>query len=338
MRPTFRLLANGSDITHLLSDRLLSLVLTDKPGLESDTFELVLDDRDGAIALPARGAWLDLFLGYAGEELAPMGRYRVDALRFDGPPRRLTLSGRAGDMHGEGKSTRCAAWENARLARIVFDLAARNHWSARCPVQVNVARAEQLNESDFNFITRLARQHDCTAKLADGLLLVLPRQAGESASGRAIAPLELMPGDVGSFDLRLDDRTVYRRVKTCYQDPASGAMRQVALENPKAPEDVSAEFIDRHPYPDRGAAEQAARARLADFNRGSAFVRLQMPGRSDLFAERSVRLSGFKDGLDGEFLTDSVEQRLDAGGWSTTITCNGGAQGKADAVSGKGRS
>ena len=202
MRPTFRLLANGSDITHLLSDRLLSLVLTDKPGLESDTFELVLDDRDGAIALPARGAWLDLFLGYAGEELAPMGRYRVDALRFDGPPRRLTLSGRAGDMHGEGKSTRCAAWENASLARIVFDLAARNHWSARCPVQVNVARAEQLNESDFNFITRLARQHDCTAKLADGLLLVLPRQAGESASGRAIAPLELMPGDVGSFDLR----------------------------------------------------------------------------------------------------------------------------------------
>lgn len=54
-------------------------------------------------------------------------------------------------------------------------------------------------------------------------------------------------------------------------------------------------------------AEQAAKARLASFSRSSASVRLELPGRGDLFAERSLLLQGFKAGIDGEFLIDSVE-------------------------------
>ena len=43
-------------------------------------------------------------------------------------------------------------------------MAARKGWSPICPVTTTVPRADQLSESDFNFITRLARQYDCTAK------------------------------------------------------------------------------------------------------------------------------------------------------------------------------
>ncbi|MNW10338.1 phage late control protein GPD [compost metagenome] len=56
-----------------------------------------------------------------------------------------------------------------------------------------------------------------------------------------------------------------------------------------------------------------------------------MPGRTDIFAERSINAQGFKDGLDGEYLTDSVEQVYTQSGWSTTVECNGGKQGKAKA-------
>ena len=56
-----------------------------------------------------------------------------------------------------------------------------------------------------------------------------------------------------------------------------------------------------------------------------------MLGCSDLFAELSINAQGFKTGLDGEYLVDSVEQVFTQSGWTTTVECNGGKQGKAKA-------
>jgi hypothetical protein len=60
-----------------------------------------------------------------------------------------------------------------------------------------------------------------------------------------------------------------------------------------------------------------------------------MPGRTDLFCERLIDIQGFKAGLDGEYLIESVEQSFTGSGWSTTVECNGGKQGKARAKGGK---
>ena len=63
MTPRFRVVADGKDITALINDRLLLLKTTDKPGMESDDFELRIDDRDSAVALPKRGAGVEIYLG-----------------------------------------------------------------------------------------------------------------------------------------------------------------------------------------------------------------------------------------------------------------------------------
>ncbi len=56
-------------------------------------------------------------------------------------------------------------------------------------------------------------------------------------------------------------------------------------------------------------------------------------GRTDLFAERQINAQAFKEGLDGEYLVDSVEQLFTQAGWSTTVSCNAGKKGKANAAS-----
>ena len=78
MTPVFRIVADGKNITALINDRLLTLRTSDKPGMESDEFELRIDDRDGAVALPSRGASIEVFMGYAGQSLTRLGRYMVD--------------------------------------------------------------------------------------------------------------------------------------------------------------------------------------------------------------------------------------------------------------------
>lgn len=50
MRAIFQVIANAQDITDLLKDRLISLQLTDRAGLQSDECEIRLDDRGDRIA------------------------------------------------------------------------------------------------------------------------------------------------------------------------------------------------------------------------------------------------------------------------------------------------
>ncbi|AZC31523.1 Phage tail protein D [Pseudomonas chlororaphis subsp. piscium] len=338
MQPTFRIVADGADITALINDRLLLLRTTDKPGMDSDEFELRIDDRDAAVALPARGARIEVYLGYGVQAQARLGQYTVDEIEVSAPPRTMVIRGKASDMRGSGKTTRSGSWEGVPLSQIVRDVAARNGWAPACPVQTKVDRVDQRNESDFNFITRLAKQYDCTAKVADGKLLVLPREASQSASGKAIEVVTITPADVSRWQFRLGDRSAQKSVKTQYQDKKTGKLVVVELGNDDAPSGLPGVHTDRHIYPNKSAAEQAAKAKLAAFNRTTASVRLQMPGRTDLFAERLINAQGFKLGLDGQYLVDSVEQTFDASGWSTAVECNGGKKGKAKAKGKKKKS
>ncbi|WP_030128498.1 phage late control D family protein [Pseudomonas sp. QTF5] len=331
MTPMFRIVADGSDITRLINDRLLLLRTSDKPGMESDEFELRIDDRDGAVALPERGASIEVYLGYAGQDLARQGRYTVDEVELSGPPDTLVIRGKASDMRGSGKTTRSGSWENVSLAQIVSTIARRNGWEPACRVATVVPRADQLNESDFNFVTRLARQYDCTAKVADDKLLVMPRQGGQRASGKAFGVVTIGRSDVSRWQFRLGDRSTHKAVSAKYQDKQTGKLAVVTLDNEGAPDGLPPVHTDRHIHPHKTAAEQAARARLAAFNRSTAAVRLEMVGRTDLFAERLINAQGFKVGLDGEYLVDSVEQVFTQSGWDTTVECNGGKQGKAKA-------
>ncbi|WP_411386988.1 phage late control D family protein [Pseudomonas sp. MPB03] len=331
MKPTFRIVADGKDITALINDRLLSLRTSDKPGMDSDDFELRIDDRDQAVALPTRGAGIEVYLGYTGQALTRLGRYTVDEIELSGPPDTLVIRGKASDMRGSGKTVRSGSWENVPLQHIVRDVAARNGWQPVCPVQTKVPRVDQLNESDYNFITRLAKQYDCTAKLADGKLLVMPRQGGQTASGKNLSPVVLRRADLSRYQFRLGDRNTQKAVRTKHQDKKSGALKVVELNNDDLPNGLPAVHTDRHIYPNKPAAEQAAKARLAAFNRSSAGVRLEMAGRTDVFAERSIIVQGIKPGLDGEYLAEAVEQLFTSSGWTTTVECNGGKKGKANA-------
>ncbi|MDE4537663.1 late control protein [Pseudomonas sp. ITEM 17296] len=332
MKPQFRIVADGTDITRLINDRLLMLRTLDKPGMESDEFELRIDDRDQAVSLPSRGAKIEVFLGYDGAQLTRINSYTVDEIELTGPPDTMVIRGKASDMRGSGKTTRNGSFEGKTLAEIVATVARRNGWIPACDVQTVVGRADQLGESDYNFITRIARLYDCTAKVASGKLIVLKRQAGVTASGKTLPAVTIRRADVSRYSFRVGDRSTHKSVKTTHHNAKTGTLDVIELKNDDAPDGLPPVHTDRHIHPNKNAAEQAAKARLAAFNRSTAGVRLEMPGGVDLFAERQINAQDFKDGFDGEYLVDSVEQVFTQAGWSTTVECNGGKKGKAKAA------
>lgn len=60
-----------------------------------------------------------------------------------------------------------------------------------------------------------------------------------------------------------------------------------------------------------------------------------MRGRTDIAAEKSVKLKGFKQEADGEFLVESVKHTYAGRSWETSVELNAGNKGKAKAGHGK---
>lgn len=92
--PAFMLKLDNEDITQDFSDRLISLTMTDNRGFEADQLDIELDDTDGQIAMPPRGATLTLWLGWQGAALIKRdvhGRRN----RAQGAPDTLTIRGEA---------------------------------------------------------------------------------------------------------------------------------------------------------------------------------------------------------------------------------------------------
>lgn len=96
--PAFTVVVDGVDVTKKSRSRLISLSLTDNREAEADTLELILDDTDGELDLPRRGALIHLAIGWQGKPLISKGAYTVDEITHSGAPDQLTITARSADF------------------------------------------------------------------------------------------------------------------------------------------------------------------------------------------------------------------------------------------------
>ncbi|WP_186044314.1 phage late control D family protein [Burkholderia gladioli] len=329
MEAIFQIIANGDDVTKVIQDRVMEIRTVDKPGLDADECTITLDDRDGRIRFPPKGATVKVSLGWEGQGLSMLGEYAVDEVGLRGPPASVVFRGKPANMRATSKTQRYGSWSNVRLADIVGDVARRNKWAAACDVDVVVPRVDQFGESDLHFVTRLARQYGATATVKAGKLIVLPRGGGKSASGKPLPVVTLTPELLLDYDINFPDRASFAAVRTKVHDRKTGKKIDLTIPNPDAPQGAAAVHTERHAFASPQAARAAATSRLETLNRHTSTSRLTMRGRADLSAEKTIALKGFKEGVDGEFLIEAVEHTFASRGWITVVTLNGGNKGKA---------
>ncbi|KAF1366936.1 phage protein D [Yokenella regensburgei] len=157
--PAFILELNDKDITHNFYDRLISLTMTDNRGFEADLLDIALDDIDGQIELPQRGAVLTLYLGWKDSALLKMGVFTVDEIQHSGAPDTLTIRARSADFRGSLNSRREESWHDTTLGELVDAIARRNKLTASvaAPLQkIPIPHIDQSQESDAAFLSRLA--------------------------------------------------------------------------------------------------------------------------------------------------------------------------------------
>lgn len=226
----YQVRVDGTDITDRLQGRLISWTLTDNRGFEVDQLDLSIDDADGQLAFPARGAEIRFSIGWTDTGLADKGSFTVDEIEHSGAPDVLTIRARSADMRGGLTTQRERSWHGQTLGVIVRTIADE---VGLIPVvagslaELVLAHVDQTNESAANLLTRLARMHDAIATVKDGKLLLFPAAGGVTASGLPLPTVSITRGAGDSHRFSLADRETFTHVRATWNDIGAGTKGEV---------------------------------------------------------------------------------------------------------------
>ena len=323
MTPMFKITADSVDVTHLIRDRLLSLIAKDNAGIKSDSLEIKLDDAKHEIELPRTGASLDLFLGYAGAPLNFIGKYTVDEVEVFGPPSSMLIRAKAADLTKSLKEPKTRTWQHAgkspgrfKLKDILNTIAREHQLTPNVSAEfasLDYEVVNQTNEHDLNLLSRLAEKAGAVVKPANGYLLLVKKGEAKTVSGSLIPTIQIEPKDVTNWRASLVKRGAYGSVSARYRD------LDIAEEVEVSTGDDAPTYQISKPVKDEAAAVKAANAQLDKFKRGESTLSLTMPGDTRLIAESVLSLSGFRTGANGLWLAENVTHSLTRAGFTTSV-------------------
>lgn len=218
------------DISQLVSTRLMGLTLTDSRGFEADQLDIQLNDADGMLSLPPRGAILSLGLGWKNEPLTYKGEYTVDEVEHTGAPDSLTIRARSADLRGALTNQQERSFHRTTLGAIVKQIAEENQLKPQISSEmanINIAHIDQANESSINLLQRLAKEHDAIATVKNGNLLFMPAGRGKTVNGKEIPVLIItrQQGDSHRFSIAEGDN--YEGVKAYWHNTTTGKRGEV---------------------------------------------------------------------------------------------------------------
>ncbi|EHN8924323.1 phage late control D family protein [Enterobacter asburiae] len=355
--PDFMLKLDDRDITQNFSHRLISLIMTDKRGLEADQLVIQLDDSDGLLDLPARGARLSLWLGWEGTPLKEKGDFTIDAIQFQGAPDTLTIRGCSADFRGKLNVRREQSWHGTTIGAMVETIAQRNQLTASVAsglASIAISHIDQSQETDAAFLSRLAERNGAFVSIKAGKIIFMKAGQAVTASGTPLSLMVIERGDGDKHLFSVADRENYSGVTAKWlqtrdpkqQNPQLSISRQpggqpaAALQHPDAAAPV-AEAGGKEQKPQErlvGSAEnvfelttvyaseeqalRAAEAKWRALQRGTVEFSIQLAlGRADLFPETPVLVNGFKRVIDEQaWIISEVVHTLNGSGFTTQLT------------------
>lgn len=229
-RPSYHITVDGKDITPALQGRLSCLTLTDNRGFEADQLDITLDDSDGKLDLPPRGAEVRVAIGWQESGLVDKGSFTIDEVNHSGAPDTLTIRARSADLRAGLTTQRQRSWPGATVGAIIKEIAEENDLIPMVSEALAgefIAHLDQTNESAANLLTRLTKMFDAIATVKGGKLLFMHAGAGVSASGKPLPGVTITRQSGDRHNFNIADRDAYTHVKALWHDLGAAETKEV---------------------------------------------------------------------------------------------------------------
>ncbi|RVU83843.1 hypothetical protein EOL70_13525 [Leucothrix sargassi] len=330
MKPTYKIAANDTDITDLISRNFISLSLSDSTGLESDSLTITISDDD-TVAWPAKGAALKCWIGY-DETLYYKGRFVVSDLDHAGPPDMITIHALASDMLGSIKEIKTKQWSDTSIADIIRYFASIHGLRAAVSNRfdnISIAQLYQVNESDLHFITRLAQMVGATTSIKSGYIVFISQGSAANASGVSLPTAFIDRTDTSSHSYQERGRNEYSRTSAAYItieptliDGVSTNIRRYNLVY--AGELTGTSYHVEGYSSSEEMAKQVAEGALLGLDRASSTLSLDLQqGKPELVSEMPVVPTGFRKRIaELQWVSDNVTHTINSSGLTSSLTAS----------------
>ncbi|WP_047308772.1 phage late control D family protein [Rhodopseudomonas palustris] len=302
---------------------LLSITVSDYEGKKSDTCELELDNRE-YIPSPGKGSKMRVWLGYAETGVNYMGTFSIDSWRKKGRPKIMTVTAKAAGFTTGIKAPKSRSYHDKSVDDIVKYIAGRNGLSAIVNGEVGGIKPghlDQSNESDLNFLTRLADRVGANFKLADERIIFNKAGSGVLPSGGAAPSFILTETGTTEWDCTGSTRGDYQSVAAAYHNVKKGE-REWIEEGGGSPK-----YRLRKLFKTKEEAKAQAKATKGALARGKKVFSASFPGRTEMFAGAGITAMQFDPDCDGSYTIKSAIHRLNNSGLSTRISCETAGEG-----------
>lgn len=318
--PDFRITLEGKDLTSSIEPRLQSLSITECRQDEADSLDLTLDDHDGRLAIPKRGALLEVSIGWLGSPLTNKGKFTVNEVEHAGAPDTITIRARSASMTKGMGERQEKSWHGQTIAAIVGAIAGKH--SLKPAVNATLGKTviphiDQTNESDMAFLTRLAKRYDAVMTVKDGRLLFMPIGEARTASGQQLQVLAIARSDGDQHRYHIAERENFAGVKARYHSNNKGQTKDEIVGG----ESEKNLKILPEIYPTQAEAKAAATAEYKRVQRSQATMDYTLAlGRAEIFPELPVTVSGFKPEIDETpWLVKRVRHSIGEGGFTSAL-------------------
>jgi phage protein D len=316
--PAFKITLDGRDLTAKFAPRLVSLNLTECRSDNADELTITLSDADGQLALPAKGARINVQIGWQESGLVDKGVFTVDEIEHSGAPDVLTLRARTASLIDTFRQSQERSFHDTTLGAVIEVIAFQQELKtgiAEALRNVPVRHLDQTRESDAAFLRRLGKKYDAAATVKNDTLLFMPAGRSKTASGRDLPVIRITRNLGDRHRYHSAERDSYSGVRVFWHDDRHGVRRSVVAGVPGNSKRL------RTTYASEADARAAAVAEWQRIQRGAATLELSLAlGNPALMPQSPVVVVGFKTEIDHQdWLTAKVTHSISDAGFTSGI-------------------
>ncbi|MFV0481361.1 MAG: phage late control D family protein [Campylobacteraceae bacterium] len=313
--PAFKLIAEGKDITDVISKNLISLAFEDKEGIESDEISFVVH---GIYQKPLFGDKLQLSLGYA-HELYECGIFSTQNITINYIEKTTEVRATAVNFASPQKETKSRLWENTTLGEVARTIAKDNKLSISIDDtadEIQISSTAQNNQNDISFLYSLCFKNNFLMFVKKDTIFIKHKDAIENKELVKTSDLPVYNININellSLSITDANRNSYDAVTLEWQDTATAKTKIVKVG---IGEQI---YKMRTPEPKSEAeAFKQGESKLYELQRGGINGTLEAIGQN-IKAGEKLKIST----IDKEFSIKSVSHNLDDTGYIVTVDFEG---------------
>jgi len=318
--PFIEVSVNGGPVSGGFYQRLISATIHDAPGQEADRVELKFDDANNEIAVPQKGAGIEVRFGFRGIGGFKMGSFIVEKSSINGGEEGefVTISGRSADMRSDLKEPLSEHFDDRSIGDIVSELAGRHGLGSKVDgsfAGMTLPYVARYEQSSVDFLTRLADRHGAIFAVKDKKFLFL--RPG------TLPAIVIDKNECESWSFDVEPRPLYGRTQAGWFDREAGELRfedhSMGLQGPL--------MRLRGILPTQGEAKAAAKSEGDRLGRGTGSGSVTLAGRPEILADAPINVTGFRAEASGLWRCNGVDHVF-AETYKTTVSLEAPEDGK----------